>query len=125
MDKIVFREFISNQSVLFSGNLLYRIPDNHPVLRVNQVVEGLNLDKVFFTYHTRDVSSYHPPHDAQRAVLCLPVQYLSLSYLEMLIHTSKKAGLIEVNYNPVSTGEKFESACSQKKGFTTAADSYV
>ena len=60
MSKIIFKELTSNQNVLFPSNLLDRIPENHPVLLVNQVVDNLNLDKVFSTYHTRGASSYHP-----------------------------------------------------------------
>ena len=37
-----------------------RIPSNHPVLLVNQVVDELNLDKLLSTYHKRGASSYHP-----------------------------------------------------------------
>jgi transposase len=39
---------------------LERIPENHPVLIVNQVVDQLNLDKLLSTYHKRGASSYHP-----------------------------------------------------------------
>jgi len=60
MSKIVFKELTSNQTVLFPSNLLDQIPENHPVLLINQVVDSLNLDKVFSTYHTRGASSYHP-----------------------------------------------------------------
>lgn len=58
--KIRFKELTSNQSVLFPSNLLERIPDNHPVLIVNQVVEELNLEKLFSSYHKRGASAYHP-----------------------------------------------------------------
>lgn len=58
--KIRFKELVSNQSVLFPSNLLERIPDNHPVLIVNQVVEELNLEKLFSSYHKRGASAYHP-----------------------------------------------------------------
>ena len=60
MAKIVFKELTSNQNVLFPTNLLEHIPENHPVLLINQVVDGLNLDQIFSTYHTRGASSYHP-----------------------------------------------------------------
>ena len=60
MSKIVFKELTSNQTVLFPSNLLDQIPENHPVLLINQVVDSLNLDKIFSTYHTRGASSYHP-----------------------------------------------------------------
>lgn len=58
--KIPFKSLSNNQIVLFPSNLLERIPSNHPVLIVNQVVDSLNLDKVFSTYSSRGASSYHP-----------------------------------------------------------------
>lgn len=58
--KIPFKSLSNNQIVLFPSNLLERIPSNHPVLIVNQVVDSLNLDKVFSTYSGRGASSYHP-----------------------------------------------------------------
>lgn len=36
MVKTVFKSSSSNQSVLFPGNLLERIPENHPVLIVHR-----------------------------------------------------------------------------------------
>ena len=60
MSKIVFKSLSSNQTVLFPSNLLEYIPENHPVLLVNQVVDSLNLEEVFSTYHARGASSYHP-----------------------------------------------------------------
>lgn len=58
--KIPFKSLSNNQIVLFPSNLLERIPSNHPVLIINQVVDSLNLDKVFSTYSSRGASSYHP-----------------------------------------------------------------
>lgn len=58
--KIRFKSLNSNQNVLFPSNILDRIPSNHPVLLVNQVVDELNLDKLLSTYHKRGASSYHP-----------------------------------------------------------------
>ncbi|MDH6311135.1 transposase [Dysgonomonas sp. PFB1-18] len=58
--KIRFKELNSNQSVLFPSHILERIPENHPVLLVNEVVDQLNLEKLFSSYHKRGASSYHP-----------------------------------------------------------------
>lgn len=58
--KIPFKSLSSNQTVLFPSNLLDRIPANHPVLIVNQVVDSLNLDKLLSSYSSRGASSYHP-----------------------------------------------------------------
>jgi len=60
MSKIAFKELTSNQTVLFPSNLVDHIPENHAVLLVNQVVDELDLDKIFSTYHARGASSYHP-----------------------------------------------------------------
>lgn len=60
MAKIRFKELISNQCVLFPSNLLERIPDNHPVLIVNQVVDQLNIDCLLSRYKGGGTSAYHP-----------------------------------------------------------------
>lgn len=60
MTKIVFKELSSNQSVLFPSNLLERIPDNHPVLIVNQIVDTLNIDCLLSKYKGGGTSAYHP-----------------------------------------------------------------
>lgn len=58
--KIRFKELSSNQSVLFPTNLLERIPSNHPVLIVNQVVDQLNIDCLLSRYKGGGTSAYHP-----------------------------------------------------------------
>ena len=60
MAKIHFKELSSNQTVLFPSNLLDRIPSNHPVLIVNQVVDQLNIDSLLFQYKGGGTSAYHP-----------------------------------------------------------------
>ena len=60
MAKITFKGLSCNQSVLFPTNLLERIPSNHPVLIVNQVVDNLNIDKLLSCYKGGGCSSYHP-----------------------------------------------------------------
>ena len=46
--------------MLFPSNLLERIPDNHPVLIVNQVVDQLNIDCLLSKYKGGGTSAYHP-----------------------------------------------------------------
>lgn len=58
--KIRFKDLSSNQSVLFPSNLLERIPDNHPVLIVNQVIDELNIDCLLSRYEGSGASAYHP-----------------------------------------------------------------
>jgi len=60
MAKIRFKELSSNQSVLFPINLLEKIPVNHPVLIVNQVVDQLNIDCLLSNYKGGGCSAYHP-----------------------------------------------------------------
>ncbi len=60
MAKIVFKRLSSNQSVLFPCNLLERIPENHPVLIVNQIVDQLNIDCLLSKYKGGGTSAYHP-----------------------------------------------------------------
>lgn len=60
MAKIRFKSLTSNQCVLFPSNLLERIPDNHPVLIVNQVVDQLNIDCLLSKYKGGGTSAYHP-----------------------------------------------------------------
>lgn len=60
MAKIRFKELISNQCVLFPSNLLDHIPDNHPVLVVNQVVDELNITCLLSQYKGGGSSAYHP-----------------------------------------------------------------
>lgn len=60
MTKIIFKDLSSNQSVLFPTNLLERIPENHLVLIVNQVVDGLNIDCLLSRYKGGGTSAYHP-----------------------------------------------------------------
>lgn len=56
--KIRFKELSSNQSVLFPTNLLERIPSNHPVLIVNQVVDQLNIDCLLSRYKGGGTNAY-------------------------------------------------------------------
>lgn len=60
MAKIIFKELNSNQCVLFPINILERIPRNHPVLIVNQVVDQLNINSLLSKYKGGGTSAYHP-----------------------------------------------------------------
>lgn len=60
MAKIRFKELSSNQSVLFPINLLERIPENHPVLIVNQIVDQLDISNLLSKYKGGGTSAYHP-----------------------------------------------------------------
>lgn len=60
MAKIVFKELTSNQNVLFPVSLSEKIPFNHPVRVIDQVVELLNIDCLLSKYKGGGSSSYHP-----------------------------------------------------------------
>lgn len=60
ISKVRFKESTSQQVVIFPTNIGDRIPDNHPVRVVNQVVDGLNIDDILSGYKGGGTSSYHP-----------------------------------------------------------------
>ncbi len=60
MAKIIFKPLTSQQSVLFPENIGDRIPANHPVRIVNQVVDGLNIDILLDAYKSGGTSIFHP-----------------------------------------------------------------
>jgi len=60
MSKIVFKELTSNQIVLFPENISDRIPANHPVRIVNQVVDQLEIYSIIAEYKGGGASSFHP-----------------------------------------------------------------
>lgn len=57
---IRFKAITSQQSVLFPSNLGDKIPVNHPVRIVNNVVDRLNIDSIMSSYKGGGTSSYHP-----------------------------------------------------------------
>lgn len=60
MAKIRFKELPSNQAVLFPTNLIDRIPENHPVRLVNEVVDNLDISVLLNQYKGGGCSSFHP-----------------------------------------------------------------
>lgn len=60
MAKIAFKPVTSQQAVLFPQNIGEKIPENHPVRLVNQVVDALKIDDILGTYKGGGTSSYHP-----------------------------------------------------------------
>lgn len=57
---IHFKELSSNQIVLFPSRLDEKIPSNHPVRLVNEIVDNLNIDDIISTYTGGGTSSFHP-----------------------------------------------------------------
>jgi transposase len=58
--KVRFKATASHQIVLFPANLDEKIPKNHPVRIVNQIVDHLNIDDILAGYKGGGTSSYHP-----------------------------------------------------------------
>jgi transposase len=58
--KVVFKVSDSDQNVLFPVSLSEKIPANHPVRIVNEVVERLNITNLLIHYKGGGTSSYHP-----------------------------------------------------------------
>ena len=57
---IKFKEVTSQQTVLFPSYIGDRIPENHPVRIVNDIVDKLKIDRVLELYKGGGTSSYHP-----------------------------------------------------------------
>ena len=60
MAKIVFKELTSKQIVLFPENISDRIPVNHPVRIVDQVVDSIDISSIISEYKGGGTSSFHP-----------------------------------------------------------------
>jgi len=58
--KLTFKQLESNQVVLFPGNLSERIPENHPVRIVNQVVDSIDISIIMKQYKGGGTSVFHP-----------------------------------------------------------------
>lgn len=58
--KIVFKDYNPNQVLLLPPSLKELIPENHPVLVVNQVIDSIEIDPLVDTYKGGGTSSYHP-----------------------------------------------------------------
>ena len=60
MIKAVFKQYNQGQVCLFPMSLDDKIPLDAPVRLVNQIVDNLDISKVFDTYRGGGTSSYHP-----------------------------------------------------------------
>ena len=58
--KVRFKAFPSDQGSLFSEDIYSRIPGNHPVRLVNNVVDQLDISSLMSQYKGGGTSSYHP-----------------------------------------------------------------
>lgn len=55
-----FKALPANSPSLFPEDIFGKIPENHPVRLVNQVVDNLNIDHILAEYKGGGTSSYHP-----------------------------------------------------------------
>jgi len=76
MANIVFKPLPSNSPGLFPEDIFGRIPSEHPVRLVSQVVDGLDISRLILQYKGGGTSSYHP----RMLVKVLFYSYLSNIY---------------------------------------------
>lgn len=58
--KVHFKSLPANSPSLFPEDIFSRIPQNHPVRLVKEVVDGLEIDMLVSQYKGGGASSYHP-----------------------------------------------------------------
>lgn len=87
--KIVFKDYHPDQVLLFPPSLKELIPDNHPVLVVNQVVDNIEIDPLIDTYKGGGTSSYHP----RMLLKVLIYSYLSNIYSSRKIECALKENI--------------------------------
>jgi transposase len=60
MGKVVFKQRPGKSPELFPANIFDKIPANHPVRLVDQVVEQLDITELLKRYKGGGTSAYHP-----------------------------------------------------------------
>jgi len=60
MKKTAFKSYNQGQITLFPTSLDEKIPHSSPVRLINQIVDNLDITKVFDTYKGGGTSAYHP-----------------------------------------------------------------
>lgn len=58
--KVVFKNYVTNQPFLLPPSLDELIPAHHPVRVVNSVIDQIDLSKLLKMYKGGGTSSYHP-----------------------------------------------------------------
>src|SRR5690606_15518528 len=58
--KVQVKALPANSPVLFPENIFDKIPDNHAVRLVNEVVDNLNIDHILSQYKGGGTTSFHP-----------------------------------------------------------------
>jgi len=60
MTKAAFKSYNQGQIILFPASLDEKIPQSSPVRLINQIVDNMDITKVFDTYKGGGTSAYHP-----------------------------------------------------------------
>lgn len=76
MAKAVFKQLPAHSPELFPENIFDRIPSNHPVRLVNEVVDALDISYIISNYKGGGASSFHP----RMMIKVLFYSYLSNTY---------------------------------------------
>lgn len=96
----VFKDISGVQPVLFPENIFDKIPQNHPVRIVNQVVDGLDISSIIEQYKGGGTSSFHP----RMMIKVLFYSYLSNIYscrkIEKALHENIHFMWISANSTP-------------------------
>lgn len=86
----VFKDISGVQPVLFPENIFDKIPHNHPVRIVNQVVDGLDISSIIEQYKGGGTSSFHPR---------MMIKILFYSYLSNIYSCRKIEKALHENIN--------------------------
>lgn len=96
----VFKDISGVQPVLFPENIFDKIPQNHPVRIVNQVVDELDISSIISQYKGGGTSSFHP----RMMIKVLFYSYLSNVYscrkIEKALHENIHFMWISGNSTP-------------------------
>ena len=76
MAKVIFKSQSINTPELFPINIFDKIPENHPVRLVDQVVNSLDINTILKKYKGGGTSAYHP----RMMLKVLFYSYLSNTY---------------------------------------------
>ncbi|MFZ6665152.1 IS1182 family transposase [Peijinzhouia sedimentorum] len=87
--KVVFKDYNSNQLLLLPPNLEDLIESNHPVLIVQQVIERLDIQPILRKYKGGGTSSYHP----KMLLKVLVYGYLSNIYSSRKLEAATKENI--------------------------------
>jgi transposase len=114
--KVVFKDYINNQSLLLPPSLEELIEENHPVITVNKVIDSIDISILLKAYKGGGSSSYHP----RMLLKVLVYAYLCNTYssrkieegLKSNIHFMWLAGMQQPDYNTINRfrGERLKEA---------------